>query len=163
MLIGESSKPRGTAMRPSGPAGSTFSGGAIPPSVTSLVFSARVLASTSHLPRLEVDARIDPGISEVGNQINDQSNERENVEIGEHDRIVAVEHALEAQESEAVKREDRLNQERAGKEGADERRREAGDDQEHGVAEYMAVEHLPLGATLGARGQHVLPARFPEG
>ena len=40
--------------------------------------------------------------------------------------------------------------------------REAGDDQQHGVAENMAVEHLPFRAAFGARGQHVLFAQFLE-
>jgi hypothetical protein len=47
---------------------------------------------------------------------------------------------------------------RAGEEGADERAGKAGDHQQHGVAEDVAVEHLPFGAALGARGQHVLLA-----
>src|SRR4029079_8507729 len=56
-------------------------------------------ASTSDLPRLEIDPRIDPGVGEVGDQVHDKTNQGEDVERGEHHRIVAVEHALEAEQS----------------------------------------------------------------
>src|SRR4029079_14793471 len=82
----------------------------------SMLASAVVLSFTSHLPRLEIDARIDPGIGEVGDQVHDQADEREDVEIGEHDRVVAVEHAFEAQQPEAVEREDGLDEQRTGEE-----------------------------------------------
>src|SRR5271170_728244 len=166
MLIGDSSKACGEGASPSGPAGSTsgISRGAtvVPSSSVSTFFSAWIFTSNSHLPRLEIDARIDPGIGEVGYQINDEADERENVEIGEHHRVVAIEHAFETQQAEPVERENGCDQQRAGKERADERAGEAGDHQHHGVAEDMAVEHLPLGAALGARGQHVLLAQFLE-
>src|ERR1700692_2010350 len=76
-LIGENSKPRGRKARPSGPAGSAsgissrISTGL--PSVAVAVCWARVLSSTSHLARFEIDARIDPRIGEVGDQINDEA------------------------------------------------------------------------------------------
>ena len=35
-------------------------------------------------------------------------------------------------------------------------RGKAGDDDQHGVAEDVAVEHAALAQALGARGQHVL-------
>src|SRR6202795_370711 len=165
MLIGDNSK-RIRGASPSGPAGSTSgvnagsgAAGSRGPSTSS---SMVVLTSTSDLPRLEIDARIDPGISQVGNQIHDQADESENVEIGEHHRIVAVEHAFEAEQAEAVEREYGLDQQRAGKECADEGGRKAGDHQHHGIAENVAVEHLQLGAALGARGQHILLAQFLE-
>ena len=44
------------------------------------------------------------------------------------------------------------------KNARDEGAGKAGDDQQHGVAEDVAVEHLALAAALGARGQHVLLA-----
>src|SRR6516164_6081719 len=47
-----------------------------------------------------------------------------------------------------------------GKKCGDERAWEAGDHQQHGVAENVAVEHLALGAALGARGEHILLAQF---
>src|SRR4029077_10738412 len=74
-----------------------------------------VRSSTSDLPRLEIDARIDPGIGEVGDQIHHQCDERQDIEVGEHDGIIAIEHALEAQEAKAIKRKNRLDQQRAGK------------------------------------------------
>ena len=40
----------------------------------------------------------------------------------------------------------------------DEGTREAGDDQQHGVAEHVAVEHLVLAQALRARRHHVLLA-----
>ena len=75
-----------------------------------------VRSSTSDLPRLEIDARIDPGVGEVGDQVHHQPDQREDVERREHHRIVAVEHALEAEQPEPVEREDRLDQQRAGEE-----------------------------------------------
>src|SRR5947209_19453444 len=42
------------------------------------------VASISDFPRLEIDARIDPGIGQVGNQRHDQADERKDVERGEH-------------------------------------------------------------------------------
>src|SRR5579871_5820688 len=72
-----------------------------------------VRASTSHLPRLEIDARIDPSIAQIGDQVHGETDQREDVKIGEYHRIVAVEHALEAQVAEAIEREDGLDQQRA--------------------------------------------------
>src|SRR6266436_4999339 len=102
--------------------------------------SMAVRSSSSHLPGLEIDARIDQGIGEVRYEVHQQSDQREDVEGREHDRVVAVEHALEAEETEAIEREDGLDQERAGEEGVHEGAGEAGDDDEHGVAEDVAVE-----------------------
>src|SRR5580658_9432294 len=120
MLIGENSKPSGRPASPIGPAGSTSGLSAASSTAGSIFLLAHDLtSSTSHLPRLEIDARIDPGVGQVGHQIHDQAEQCENVEIGEHDGVVAIEHAFEAQESEAVEREDCLDQQRAGKEGAD--------------------------------------------
>src|SRR5580700_8073759 len=165
MLIGDNSK-RIRGASPSGPAGSTSGvnagSGAAGSRGRSMSWSMVVLTSTSDLPRLEIDARIDPGIGQVGDQIHDQADEGENVEIGEHHRIIAIEHAFEAEQPQPVEREYGLDQQRAGKERADEGGRKAGDYQHHGVAENVAVEHLGFGATLGARGQHVLLAQFLE-
>src|SRR5277367_1789815 len=131
-LSGENSKPRGSAVRPIGPAGSAsgLSSSGTPGPISASTLLGRVLTSTSHLSRFEIDARIDPGIGEVGNQIYDEANQRENIEIGEHHRIIAVEHAFEAQQPEAVQRENGLDQKRAGEEGGHERGREAGDHQQ---------------------------------
>src|ERR1700691_3609207 len=114
VLIGERAERGGTAEGPSGPVGSTsgMSSGTVSrlaPGV-STVLSSSALTSTSDLPRLEVDARIDPGVGQVGNQIHYQADEGENVEVGEHHRIVAVEYALEAQQSQAVERENSFDQ-----------------------------------------------------
>src|ERR1700728_3113321 len=138
ILIGENSNLLGRMARPTGPVGSRS--GVNPRAAISFSppgsgrLSALVRSSTSHLPRLEVDARIDPGVGQIGNQIHDEAYERENVEIGEHDRIIAIEHALEAEQAEPVEREDRFDQQRAGEEGADERGRDAGAPQKTAVA-----------------------------
>src|SRR5262245_30730217 len=71
-----------------------------------------VRASTSDLPRLKVDSRIDPRVCQVGDQVHDHADEREDVKGGEHDRIIAVENALKAKQSEAVERENSFDQQR---------------------------------------------------
>src|ERR1700746_376648 len=89
-LSGENSKPRGSVVTPIGPAGSASGRRSSGPSTLRgiLMFSgASSLTSNSYLPRLEIDARIDPRIAEVGNQAHDKSEQRENIKIGEHDRI----------------------------------------------------------------------------
>src|ERR1700731_359411 len=132
MLIGDSWK-RSRGARPRGPVGSLSgvhrglgAAGSAGPSASS---TRVVFSSTSDLPRFEIDARIDPGIGQVGNQVNDQADEGKNVEVGEHHRIIAVEHAFEAEQAQPVEREYRLDQQRAGKERADEGGRKAGDHQ----------------------------------
>src|SRR6516164_3628357 len=117
-----------------------------------------VRSSTSHLPRLEVDARINPGVGEVGQEIHHQPDQRHDVERGEYHRVIAVEHALEAEQPDAVEREYGLDQERAGKKRVHERAGKAGDHDQHGVSEDVAIEHLTLAAALGARGEHILLA-----
>ena len=47
-------------------------------------------ASFSYVPRLEVDPGIDPGVGEIGEQVDDEAQQREDIEIAEHDRIVAL-------------------------------------------------------------------------
>ena len=56
----------------------------------------------SHLARLEIDARIDPGIGEVGDQVHDEADQGEDIEIGEHDRIVALNERVVGKIAEAV-------------------------------------------------------------
>src|SRR5215471_16253262 len=121
-----------------------------------------VRSSSSHLPGLEVDAWINPGVGEVRQQVHQQPDQRHDVKRGEYHRVVAVEHALEAEQPDAVEREYGLDQERAGKERVHERAGEAGDHDQHGVAEDVPIEHLTLGAALGARGEHVLLADLVE-
>src|SRR6516164_10777524 len=79
-----------------------------------------VRSSTSDLPRLEIDARINPGVGEVGDQVHQKPHQRQDVERGEHHRVITVEHALEAEQPDAVEGKDRLDQQRAGKEGVHE-------------------------------------------
>src|SRR6185369_3906670 len=108
-----------------------------PPAPTAVVSGTfmPVRASTSDLPRFEVDARIDPGIGEIGDQIYHHADEREDVERGEHHRIVAVQDAFEAEQAQPVEREDGLDQQRAGEEGVYESAGEARYHDQHGVAE----------------------------
>ena len=113
-------------------------------------------------PRLEVDARIDHGVEHVADDLHQQAEQGEDVERAEHHRIVALDRRLEAEQAEAVEREDDLHQQRRGEQDADERRREAGDDQQHGVAEHVAVQHALLAGALGARGDDVLLADLLE-
>ena len=127
LLIGDSARRRGKGSGPSGPVGDSAG---IRSGASILVFGRRAgrfagLVVHSHLPRFEIDARIDPGVGQIGNQINDQPDKGENVEVGEHHRIIAVEHALEAQQPEAVERKDGFDQERPGEERADESGRES--------------------------------------
>src|SRR5262245_65537569 len=82
-----------------------------------VVRSMVVRSSTSYLPRLEVDARINPGIGEVGEEVHHQADQRHDVEGREHHRVIAIEHALETEETDAVERENSFDQKRAGKEG----------------------------------------------
>src|SRR5690606_23344020 len=106
--------------------------------------ASRLPRTSSGLPRFEVDAGIDEGVGQVADEVHQEAEEREEEERAEHDRIVAVDGRLEAEQAQAVEREDHLDQHRAGEEDADERRRESGDDDEHGVAEDVAIEHPPL-------------------
>src|ERR1700683_1400730 len=95
VLIGERAKRGGAAGGPSGPVGSTsgMSSGTASrlPAGVSTAFSSSALTSTSHLPRLEVDARVNPGVGQIGNQIHDKADEGENVGIGDTNRIIGVE------------------------------------------------------------------------
>src|SRR3990172_5068830 len=128
-----------------------------PWAVTSSMIVVSVGASMrSHLARLEIDARIHPGIGEIGDEADDEAEQREDVDRGEPPRIVAVHHGFEAEQAKPIQREDRLDQEGAGKEGPDEGAGKAGDDDQHGVAEHMAVEHLVLGEALGPGRHHIL-------
>src|SRR4029079_3321903 len=56
-------------------------------------------ASTLDLPRLEIDPRIDPGVGEIGDQVHHETDQRKNIERGEHHRIIAVEHAFKSKQA----------------------------------------------------------------
>src|SRR5262249_34935213 len=148
LLSGESpiACPVGGAANPIGE--TAVSGGLIP---------AR--ASTSNLPRLEVDARIDPCVGEIGYQVHEHADERENIQRGEHHRIVAIQDTLKAEQPQAIERENGFDEQRTGKERVHERGWKAGDHDQHGVAKNVAIEHLFACAALGARRQHIL---FPD-
>src|SRR5262249_54466617 len=109
-------------------------------------------ASTSNLPRLEVDARIDPRVSEIGYQVHDHANERENIERGEYHRIVTIQNTFKAKQAKPIERENGFDEQRTGEEGMHERRRKAGDHNQHRVSKNMAIEHLFARAALGTCG-----------
>src|SRR4051812_23923066 len=94
-----------------------------------------VRSSTSDLSGFEVDARIDPRISQVRDQVDQKSDQRQDVECCEHDRIVAVEHTLEAEQTKPIERKDGFDEQRTGEERTHEGARKAGDDNQHRVAE----------------------------
>src|SRR5215467_1870025 len=119
-----------------------------------------VRASTSDLPRLEVDPRIDPRVRQVRDQVHDNANEREDVERSEHHRVVAIENALETEEAQPVERENSFDQQRAREERVHESRRKSGNDDQHGIAENVSVEHLVARAALGTRCQNILLANL---
>src|SRR5262245_801674 len=119
-----------------------------------------VRASTSNLSRLEVDARVDPRVGQIGNQIHDHADQREYVKRGEDHGIVSIEHAFETKQAESIERKNRFDQKRPGEKGVDESGWEARDHDEHGIPEDMAVKHLVAAAALCARREHILFADF---
>src|ERR687887_99358 len=121
-----------------------------------------VRSSSSHLPRLEIDARINPRIREIREEVHHEPDQRHDVKRGENHRVIAIEHALEAEQADAVEGKNGLDEQRAGEEGVHKGAREARDHDQHGVAEHVPVEHLPLAAALGAGGEHVLLANLVE-
>jgi len=52
--------------------------------------------------RGEVDARVDQHVGQVADQFQEQADQCEDVERGEHNRVVAVDRRLEAEEAETV-------------------------------------------------------------
>src|SRR3954470_1486113 len=67
-------------------------------------------APRSRLPGLEIDAGIDPGVGEVGEEVHHEAEKREDVEVREHHRVVAIDDRLEGEEAEPVEGEDRLDE-----------------------------------------------------
>src|ERR1700738_4962009 len=107
-----------------------------------LVRSSRLVrSSNSDLPRLEVDTWINPSIGEVGQQIHQQPNQRQDIKRRKYHRIVSIEHALEPEQADTVERKDRLDEKRAGKEGVHECPGETGDHDQHCIAKYVAIKH----------------------
>src|SRR5271165_4806861 len=98
--------------------GRSSGGTASPPGARAVIsgFSVAMRASMSRLARPEIDSGIDERIGQIGNQSDHEADERKDIEVREYDRVVAVEHALEAQEPESIERENRFDQEGAGEE-----------------------------------------------
>src|SRR5262249_32817148 len=78
------------------------------------------------------------------------------VEGAEHNRIVAVNGGVEAEQTQTIERENHLDQKRAGEEDADEGRGNSGDDDQHGVAKDVAVQHPPTTQPFGAGAHDVV-------
>src|SRR5690606_16108368 len=95
-------------------------------------------------------------------QLHDQSEQGKDVQGAEHQRIVPVDRRFKAQQPQPVQREDHLDQQGTGEEDADQRSGKTGNDQQHGIAEYVAVEHAVFRQALGPRGDHVLLADLVE-
>src|SRR6516162_2088228 len=93
--------------------GRSSGGTASPPGATAVIsgFSVAMRASISRLARREIDAWIDKRVGQIGDQSDHKADERKDIEVRENDRVVAIEHALEAQEPKSIERENRLNQE----------------------------------------------------
>src|SRR5262245_57943150 len=105
--------------------------------LTGVIETGFVALSISDVPPLEIDAWVDPGIDQVRDQADDEAKKREDIERRENDRVVAIDHREIAEAPEPIERKDVFDQERAGEEGGDESAREAGNDDQHGVAEDM--------------------------
>src|SRR5882757_8570163 len=95
--------------------------------------------AASDIPGLEIDPWVDQRVGHVLHQLHHQPEQGEDVERGEHHGIVALDRGLVAEIAEAVEREDHLDEQGAGEQDADEGAGEAGDDDQHGVAEDVAV------------------------
>src|SRR5436190_24097618 len=90
-------------------------------------------STTSDLPGFEIDAGIDPHIGEVRDQVHDERDQREDKQGAEHHRVVAIQHALEAEQAKTAERKDRLDQQRAGEERVNEGAWKSRYHDQHGV------------------------------
>src|ERR1700704_2250729 len=109
-----------------------------------------------NLPRLEIDARIDPHVSQVGKKVHEKAEQREDIEIGEHDRIITIDDRFERKQTKPVERKDRFDEERTAEEGGDKGAGKTGDDDHHGVAKDMTIEHAALAQAFHPRRLHIL-------
>ena len=75
-----------------------------------LVNSGEGAVLISHLPRFKIDARIDPCVGEVGEQIHHEAEQRKNIEIGKDHRIIAVDDRFIREQAQAIERENTLDQ-----------------------------------------------------
>ncbi len=64
----------------------------------------------SQLPLLEVDAGVDEGVNDIRDEVGQKTQQRKDVERGEHHGIVAVDGRLEAKKPQPVQREDLLDE-----------------------------------------------------
>src|ERR1700720_1284102 len=55
-------------------------------------------AASSRLPPAEIDPRVDQHVGQIAEQLQHQSDQRKDVKRAKHDRVVAVDRRLEAEE-----------------------------------------------------------------
>ena len=110
----------------------------------------------------EMDARIGPGVGQIGQQAGGQAHQGEDVKRAHHDRVVAFEYRFVGQQSEPVEGKQGFNQQAAGEKRTDEGGRKAGNQRNHGVAEDVFEQDFPFGQAFGAGGIDVLAADFFE-
>src|SRR5689334_19920207 len=88
----------------------------------------------------ELHPRIDDYVQQIADQLHEQSDQREEVQRAEYDRVIAADQRLIRQEAQAIQREQGLDEDRSRKEGADEGCGKSGDDRDQRVAEHVLVE-----------------------
>src|SRR5690349_4254097 len=94
------------------------------------VSGRRGAPSSGAVTSIEFDTRVYPDVTEVADQFGEQADQGKEVQRSEHHWVVPPDHALVAEEAQAVQREQRFDQQRAGEEGADEGAGKAGDDRD---------------------------------
>ena len=77
---------------------------------------------------VKLHARVHPHITEVADELGDQPDQREQIQRAQHHGVVAADHALVAEQAQAVEREQGFDEQRTCKERADEGCRKARDD-----------------------------------
>ena len=105
--------------------------------------------------RSECDPRVERGVQDVGQQVDDHDHDREDEGHGLDDREVALQDRVDHELADARQGVDLLDDERAADEEAD-ADGEHGDRRDDRVAEAVADEHPPLGQPLRARGRDVV-------
>ncbi len=116
--------------------------------------AAESVASTSDLARLEIDARIDPGIGEVGDQVHRRARSARRCRAWRTPPDSRGSRSLSKPSSPSPSSEKMVSiSSEPAKKARDEGAGEAGDDDQHGVAEDVAVEHAALRQALRARGR----------
>src|SRR5262245_35999932 len=122
--------------------------------------TASARAVTSAL-RLEPDARVQPHVGQVHQEVDDHERRGHQQDHRLDDRVVAVLDRREGEAADARPREDLLDHEGAAHQGA-ELEREHGDHRQEGVLQRVPDDHGMLGQPLGAGGADVLGAEHVQ-